>query len=86
MALRIRNPVAEELARDLARQTGQGITQAVIEALEHELQRRKGRVQAPCLEAEIVAVSKRCASLPDRDARPADAVLGYDQHGGLRPW
>ena len=86
MALCIRNPLAEELARNLARQTGKGITQALVEALEHELQRRKGRVRAPRLEADILAVSRRCASLPDLDKRSPDQVLGYDKHGGLAPW
>jgi antitoxin VapB len=83
MALSIRNPVAEKLARDLSRQTGRGITQCIIEALEHELQRRRGRVRAPRLEEDIRAISARCAALPDLAARTPDEILGYDEYGGL---
>ena len=86
MPLCIRNPIAEELARDLARQTGKGITQVVTEALKNEVQRRKQRVRAPGLEADIRAVSRRCASLPDLDTRAPDEILGYDRHGGLPSW
>jgi antitoxin VapB len=86
MALSIRNPVAEELARELARQTGKGITETIIAALQHERQRRRGRVRAPRLEEELQAISARCAALPDLDTRSAEKVLGYDRHGGLPPW
>ena len=30
---------------------------------------------------EIIKISKRCASLPDRDKRSADEILGYDKIG-----
>ncbi len=86
MALCIRNPVAEKMARALARQTGQGITQTIVAALEHEQQRIRERPQAPRLEDGLLAISRRCAALPDRDPRSPEAILGYDDHGGLPGW
>jgi antitoxin VapB len=86
MALCIRNPVAEKLARTLARQTGKRITQTIVTALEHELQRSKGRPPTPRLEDGLLAISRRCAALPDVDSRSPEAILGYDGHGGLPGW
>ncbi len=42
MALSIRNPVAEKLALEVARKTGESLTQAVVHALEEKLQRIEG--------------------------------------------
>lgn len=86
MALCIRNPVAEKLARQLARQTGQGITQTILAAMEHEAQRLKGRPPPPRLEDGLFAISQRCAALPDLDRRSPETILGYDGHGGLPGW
>jgi antitoxin VapB len=86
MALSIRNPIAERLARDLARQTGHGITETIILALEHEKRRMIEAAQAPRAEDEMLVISRRCAKLPDRDTRPTDEILGYDKDGGLAAW
>lgn len=81
MALSIRSPRAEQLARELAAQTGESMTDAVIEALEDRLQRLTGRRAAPDLVEEIMEVSRRCRALPDLDPRSADAILGYGDAG-----
>lgn len=47
MALSIRNRKAEQLAREVAAQTGETMTVAVIHALEDRLQRLTGRRVAP---------------------------------------
>jgi hypothetical protein len=52
------------------------MTQAVIHALEEQLQRMKGRRVATDLFDEIMEVSRRCQALPDQDARSADEILG----------
>jgi antitoxin VapB len=39
--------------------------------------RRKGRSLAD----ELDEIAKRCAALPGLDARSADEILGYDEHG-----
>ncbi|MDQ4043975.1 MAG: type II toxin-antitoxin system VapB family antitoxin, partial [Chloroflexota bacterium] len=46
MALSIKNPEAERLARELARTTGESLTQAVTAALRERLVRETGRDDA----------------------------------------
>ena len=81
MALSIRSQRAEELAREVAAQTGETMTDAVIHALEDRLQRLSGRRVVPDLAEEILAVSDRCRVLPDLDVRSADEILGYGEAG-----
>lgn len=79
--LNIKNPEADKLARALAQQTGETITEVVIEALREKLLREKGK-QAPIeLKEALLTISKRCAALPDHDIRSADEILGYDDKG-----
>jgi antitoxin VapB len=81
MALSIRNPKAEQLAREVAAASGETLTQAIIHALEERLQRLRGRKKILDPVEEIMKISKRCSQLPDQDSRTADDILGYDQHG-----
>jgi antitoxin VapB len=81
MPLSIRNPRAEQLAREVAAESGENLTQAIIHALEDYLQRMKGRRVATDLVDEIMAISRRCQALPDLDTRLADDILGYDKDG-----
>lgn len=81
MALSIRNREAEKLARELASESGETITQAISRALEERLQRLRGRSTTPDLMEEILKISKRCSAIPDRDLRTADEILGYDAMG-----
>ena len=84
MALSIKNPKAEELARTVARETDETITQAIIRALEERLERLRGRRSAPDIATELMRVSERCSALPDRDSRSADEILGYGPDGTFR--
>lgn len=81
MALSIKNDTAERLARHVAAETGESLTEAVLRSLEERLERLKGRRSAPDLMESILAISGRCSSLPDLDTRNADDILGYDEHG-----
>lgn len=81
MPLNIKHPEADRLARELARKTGESITDAVINALRERLAREEGRSSLPGLKEEILAIGRRCAALPDRDTRSPDEILGYDEHG-----
>jgi antitoxin VapB len=81
MPLSIRNPKAEQLAREVAAESGVSLTQAVILALEERLRRVKGRHVATDLVSEIMEVSRRCQELPDLESRSADEILGYDGDG-----
>lgn len=84
MALNIKNAAAERLAREVAAQTGETLTEAIQHSLEERLERIKGRRSAPDLVETLLAISRRCSSLPDLDDRNAEEILGYDETGGLR--
>ena len=81
MALSIRNPRAEKLAREVAAESGENLTEAIIHALEERLERLKGRHSAADVAGEIMKISLRCRALPERDPRSADEILGYDERG-----
>ena len=81
MALSIRNARTEKLARELAAESGENITQAVTLALEERLQRLRGRSSAIDLVEEILKISKRCSEIPDQDQRSSDEILGYGPTG-----
>jgi antitoxin VapB len=81
MALSIKHPEADRLARELARQTGESLTEAVIKALRERLMREAGRVRAVPLSEELRRIGERCAALPVLDTRPPDEILGYDDQG-----
>lgn len=84
MALSIKHPEADRLARQLAARTGESLTDAIINALRERLRREQGRVRAPRLRDEIRAIRQRCAALAVKDRRSADEILGYDATGLLR--
>ena len=56
MALSIRNPKAEKLAREIAAESGETITQAITLALEERLQRLRGRSTTTDLAEEILKI------------------------------
>jgi antitoxin VapB len=81
MALSIKHPDADRLARELAKKTGESLTDAIINALRERLRRQQSRVRGPRLRDEIRAIRHRCAALPVKDRRNADDILGYDEQG-----
>jgi antitoxin VapB len=81
MALSIKNPEAERLARALARLTGESITDAVIAALRERLKRKQGRRGGADLVRDVMEISRRCAALPVLDPRQLDDILGYGKSG-----
>lgn len=81
MALSIKNEEADKLARELAQLTGESLTEAVLQALRERLQREHGRKHGPDLFEEVRRIQKRVARLPVQDARPAEDIIGYDEHG-----
>jgi antitoxin VapB len=81
MALSIKDPETDRLARRLARLTGKSITESVTAALRAHLeqeQRRRGKHIDRAKVAEIVA---DIAALPVADDRSPDELIGYDDLG-----
>ncbi len=81
MAINIRNKDAEQVATALAKLTGESKTEAVTKALVERLARVRRDRSHRRLADQLDDIARHCASLPVRDARPADAILGYDEDG-----
>ena len=81
MSVTIKNPRVERLVREVAGLTHESLTETVGRALEERLRRLRGRRTMPSKLDAIMAISQRCAGLPDLDARPADEILGYGEEG-----
>ncbi len=81
MTLCIRNQQAEKLAREVARLSEENLTQSVIHALEERLERLKGRQEVSNSFEQIMEISNRCRSLPDRALGSVDDILGYNEIG-----
>jgi antitoxin VapB len=81
MALKIKHPDADRLARELAARTGESLTDAVLNAIRERLRREETRRKAPSLRRELAKIRERCSALPVIDRRSAEEILGYDEHG-----
>ena len=80
MAISIKDPETDRLARALAAQTGESLTDAIRKALRDRLERETHRTR-PGMAAEVRRIQQRVSGLAVLDRRPADEILGYDQHG-----
>lgn len=80
MALSIKDPEADRLAREVANATGETLTAAVVQSLRERLARVRRR-QGRHLSAEILKIGRRCAELPVKDTRSDDEIVGYDERG-----
>jgi antitoxin VapB len=80
MSLNIKNPEAYRLARELSAETGESMTEAVVNALRDRLRAISRRTDATRLLAEVRAVQSFVASLPVTDPRTPEELL-YDESG-----
>jgi antitoxin VapB len=83
VAISIRNPKAEALARETAREAGETLADAIIHSLEERLAKLRGRRTQQNLTEQLLEIAHRCGSLPDLDPRSAEEILGYDQNGSM---
>lgn len=81
MALNIKHPEADRLARALARSTGESITDAVLNALKERLQRETGRGDREALRQDIRRIQRHFTEGRLKDAPSDDEILGYDEFG-----
>ena len=81
MPLNIKDPATDRLVRELAAVTGESITDAVATAVRERLARLVAQRLAGDLVADVDAIVRRCAALPEVDHRGADDIIGYDQYG-----
>jgi antitoxin VapB len=81
MALSLKDPEADRLAREVADRTGETLTGAIVVALRERLARLRGRPRRRPLRDDLREIGRRCAALPTLDERTEDEILGYDQRG-----
>lgn len=81
MALNIKDPTADRLARELANLTGESITVAVGTALKDRLERLSGSVPSKKRVEVMTRIADEAAALPVLDARAEDEILGYGEEG-----
>jgi antitoxin VapB len=81
MALNIRNSETENLAKAVAAITGETKTEAVRKSLKERLENLKRRRSRKRLADELDEIALHCASLPVRDRRNEDDIIGYNEKG-----
>ncbi len=81
MALSLKDPEADRLAREIADRTGETLTGAIVVALRERLARLRLKPRRRLLSEELREIGERCAALPTLDDRSEDEILGYDENG-----
>lgn len=82
MAISLKDPETDRLAREVAALTGETLTEAVRKALAERLEReRRKRPLDDELAERLDAIALHCAQLPDLDTRSAEEIIGYDAFG-----
>lgn len=81
MPLSIKNDATERLARRVASETGESLTEAIQKALEERWERLKARRRSRALGDQVEDILRRVDALPTIDSRSEDEILGYDEHG-----
>jgi antitoxin VapB len=81
MAMSIKNEATERLARQVARVTGESLTEAIQKSLAERLGRLNQRRKAHILTSQIEDLLQRVDALPALDSRPEKEILGYDDDG-----
>jgi len=81
MPLFIKNKATERLARQVAGETGESLTEAIQRSLEERWERLKRRRKNQILTGQIEDLLRRVDALPNLDPRPENEILGYDEDG-----
>jgi antitoxin VapB len=84
MAMNIKNPEAERLARKVAQLNGESITTAIIVALEERLERQQREAKSESRMEWLKRVSSETAALMN-DGRTSKELIDelYDEETGL---
>lgn len=81
MALNIKSPEVDRLARELSVATGESLTQAVETALRERLERSRDRDRRTRITGRLAALAGEFQAVPVADARAPEEIVGYDEHG-----
>jgi antitoxin VapB len=81
MALSIKDPETERLARSLAQLAGENITTATKRAIEERLRRLGGQPHKAALLEDMAEIRRRWSEMPVMDDRTPEEIVGYDERG-----
>ena len=80
MALSIKSDEADRLARELAAETGETLTEAIEIALKERLDREHAK-RTVGMRVRLARLASDVAALPVADSRTPDEIIGYDDAG-----
>jgi antitoxin VapB len=80
MALSIKSDEADQLARELAAETGETLTDAVVTALRERLDREHAR-HGDSMRIRLARLAADVAALPVADNRTPEDIIGYNDAG-----
>jgi antitoxin VapB len=81
MPLNIKDDATLAMAERLTRLTGESLTTAVKRAIQERLAQVERNRAGSRITDELDHIAQHCASLPRRDQRNADQIIGYGEHG-----
>ena len=81
MALNIKDPETDALARRLSKLTGESLTVAIKRAISDRLERERRRRGLATRRAALDEALARFDALPVADDRSPDELIGYDDRG-----
>ena len=79
MPISIKNAETEHLAWELAKETGEAITEVIKKSLQDRLRRVRARKRARGLSEQVEDILRRMDALPTLDERAEDEILGYER-------
>jgi antitoxin VapB len=80
MALSIKSDEADRLARELAAETGETLTEAVVIALRERLDRQQNS-RAGNMRTRLARLADDVAAMRVADDRTPEQIIGYDDSG-----
>jgi antitoxin VapB len=78
MMIESNDQTTERLARQVAHETGEFLTDAIRVSLEERLQRLTAKRNASMLASQVEEILTRVEAMSTLDSRSADEILGYD--------
>lgn len=81
MAINIKDPATDRLARELAQETGESLTEAIRVAMEERLARVQRVRRRTDRGASLYRYIERGRARKTLDDRSVDEILGYDSDG-----
>jgi antitoxin VapB len=80
VALNIKSDEADRLARELAAETGESLTEAVVIALRERLDREHTR-RAASMRTRLKRLAADVAAMRVADGRTPEEIIGHDEAG-----